>query len=210
MKKFYMIGKLIHVIITYVFKTFAYFRNKVYLVWISHHQNVELSGRLIIVGHPIIDIRQGCKLYIEDAVTLNSSNRGYHLNLLAPVKLLADRPGAEIRIGRNTRIHGSCIHAYQLVDIGNNCLIAANCQIFDGNGHDLSFPDVENRVNTKGSSKPIIIEDSVWIGTNSIVLPGVRIGRGSVISASSVVTDDIPTMVVAGGNPARVLKKYST
>jgi len=88
-------------------------------------------------------------------------------------------------------------------------LIAANCQIFDGNGHDISFPDVENRINSKGASKPIVIEDSVWVGANSIILPGVTIGRGSVISANSVVIKDIPPMVVAGGNPAKIIKDYS-
>ena len=88
-------------------------------------------------------------------------------------------------------------------------MIAANCQIFDGNGHDLSFPDVDNRINTRGTSKPVNIEDSVWIGANSIVLPGVTIGRGSVVSANSVVVKDVPPMVVVGGNPAKIIKTYS-
>jgi acetyltransferase-like isoleucine patch superfamily enzyme len=88
-------------------------------------------------------------------------------------------------------------------------LIAANCQIFDGNGHDISFPDVGNRINTTGASKPIVIEDNVWIGANSIILPGVTIGRGSVISANSVVTKDVPPMVIAGGNPAIIIKDCS-
>lgn len=125
------------------------------------------------------------------------------------MKIMADRTGAFITIGNNTRIHGSCIHAYNKISIGENCLIAANCQIIDGNGHDLSFPDVANRINTRGDAKKIIIEDNVWIGANCIILPGVRIGYGSVIAAGSVVVKDIPAMCVAGGNPAKIIKDYS-
>ena len=76
----------------------------------------------------------------------------------------------------------------------------------DGSGHDLSFHDVENRINTTGSTRPVVIEDCVWIGANSIVLPGVRIGKGSVVAAGSVVTQNIPAMVLAGGIPAKTLK----
>jgi acetyltransferase-like isoleucine patch superfamily enzyme len=175
---------------------------------ISLKTNVEVQGRLIIIGKPIVDISKDSKLIIGKEVTLNSRNRGYHINMHSPVKLFADRPGALIKIGNNTRIHGTCIHAYNSITIGKNCLIAANCQIIDGNGHELSFSDVDKRIHTQGGSKPVVIEDSVWLGANTIILPGVNIGRGSVISANSVVTKDIPPMALAGGNPAVVLKQY--
>jgi len=55
------------------------------------------------------------------------------------------------------------------------------------------------------SEKPVVIEDDVWIGCRSIILKGVRIGRGAVIAAGSVVTKDIPAGAIAGGVPARVL-----
>jgi acetyltransferase-like isoleucine patch superfamily enzyme len=181
---------------------------KLYVLWLSKRKNIEIKGKLVINGRPIIDIKKESNLYIGDGVSLNSENKGYHINMHSPVKLFADRPDAQIRIGDKTRIHGTCLHAYQSISIGNNCLIAANCQIMDGSGHSLSFPDVENRINTHGESRPIVIEDSVWIGANSIVLPGVTIGRGSVISANSVVTKNIPSMVIAGGNPAIVIKSY--
>lgn len=168
-----------------------------------------LSGSIRVSGVPIVDIRSGSKLFIGDGVTLNSRNRGYHINMHSPVKLFADREGAEIRIGSKTRIHGTCVHAYEKITIGNNCLNAANCQIMDGSGHDLSFPNTENRINTTGTTKPISIEDNVWIGANSIILPGVTIGKGSIISANSVVTKSIPPSVVAGGNPAVVIKDFS-
>jgi len=121
---------------------------------------------------------------------------------------MADRDGAIIKIGDNTRIHGSCIHARRNIQIGKNCLIAANSQIFDCSGHDLAFDNVEERINTTGPAKEIVINDNVWIGINTIILPGITIGRGSIIAAGSVVVKDIPPMCLAGGNPARVIKRY--
>ena len=180
-----------------------------YPTWISRKRGLFMEGKVILRGLPIIDITQGASISIGKNVMLNSRNRGYHINLHSPVKLFADRPGAEITIGENTRIHGTCIHAHRRISIGRGCLIAANSQIFDASGHELSFPQVENRIYTTGQAKPITIEDNVWIGANCLILPGVHIGRGSVIAAGSVVVKSVPPMVIAGGNPARVVRSYS-
>jgi len=169
-------------------------------------KGLHLNGKILFLGNPNIEIKNGAQIHIENGVTINSSNPGYQVNMHSPVKLFADKEGAIIRIGENTRIHGTCIHAYVSISIGRNCLIAANCQIIDCNGHELSFEDVDNRVNTHSGGRPVVIEDSVWIGANTIILPGVRIGRGSVIGAGSVVVSNIPPMVIAGGNPARIIK----
>ena len=57
------------------------------------------------------------------------------------------------------------------------------------------------------ADKKVIIEDNVWIGTRAIILPGVKIGKGSIIGAGSVVSRDIPSYSLAVGAPARVVKK---
>jgi acetyltransferase-like isoleucine patch superfamily enzyme len=165
-----------------------------------------IADSVVFKGKPIILISNGGMIQIGKGTLLNSSNTGYHINMHSPVKLFADREGAIIKIGERTRIHGTCIHAYRSVVVGDRCLIAANCQIMDCSGHELSFENVENRINTTSGGKPIVIEDCVWIGANTIVLPGVRIGRGSVIAAGSVVVKDVPPMVIAGGNPAKTIK----
>ena len=169
------------------------------------NKRIELGENVRFFCAPSIIIKDGGTLKIGDNVTINSDNHGYHVNMYKPCKLLIDRPGGNINIGKNTRIHGSCIHAYEEITIGENCLIAANCQIIDGNGHDLSLQNPENRIHTKGESNPIIIEDHVWIATNVVVLPGVKIGKGSVITANSVVHKNIPPGVIAGGNPIQVI-----
>jgi len=56
-------------------------------------------------------------------------------------------------------------------------------------------------------SKPIVIEDHVWIATNAVILPGVRLGRGAVVAAGAVVAKDVPPLGIVAGNPARLLDK---
>jgi len=167
------------------------------------NRNISTDGRVQIKSMPIVDIRTGARLAIGSNVTLNSNNRSYHVNLFAPVKLFARIPGANINIGDNTRIHGSCIHAQSSISIGRNCLIAGNCQIIDGSGHELA---PGSRLDVSLKAQPIVIEDDVWLGTGVIVLPGTTIGSGSVISAGSVVKGTVERDCLMMGNPAKVVK----
>jgi acetyltransferase-like isoleucine patch superfamily enzyme len=192
----------------FFFKILNKFIYMIFIAILRRRDNIKIGKNVKFYRLPVLNIHPDSTLIIRNNVTINSENSGYHLNMYAKCKILIDRPKAKIEIGENTRIHGSCLHAFQEISIGRNCLIAANCQIIDGNGHDLSFDNVENRINTKGTSKAIFIEDNVWIGTNVVVLPGVRIGNGSIISANSVVHKDIPPMVIAGGNPIEIIKKF--
>ena len=67
----------------------------------------------------------------------------------------------------------------------------------------------EQRAQGIGTSKPITLEDDVWIGANATVCGGVTIGKGSIIGAGSVVVKDIPSGVIAAGNPCRVIRKIT-
>lgn len=91
------------------------------------------------------------------------------------------------------------------VYIGNNVMIAPNVTITP-TGHPV---DPELRRPGNQFSIPVRIGNDVWIGSNAVILPGVTIGDNSVIGAGSVVTHDIPTNVVAVGNPCRVLREIS-
>ena len=181
---------------------------RLYTWWLSRQSGMVI-GTVTIVGLPLIHVCKGGRLVLEEKVRLWSRNTDYHVNLFAPVKLMVSRPSAVIKIGSNSRIYGSSINAYERVEIGRNCLIAANCQIMDANGHELSFSNLENRPFTKDKGKAVVIEDNVWLGTGVIILPGVRIGKGSIVGAGSVVARDIPPMCLAAGNPARVIRDYS-
>ena len=97
-----------------------------------------------------------------------------------------------------------------MIKIGNNVLIGSGCLITDTDSHPLKWDDRLRNDDSKTKSKPIIIEDNVFIGARSIILKGVTIGYGSVIGAGSVVTQSIPPNVVACGNPAKIIKKLNT
>jgi acetyltransferase-like isoleucine patch superfamily enzyme len=166
-------------------------------------------GKVMIMGSPQISVCAGGFLEIEDGVILRSSNRGYHVNLFAPVKLQVSYPGSKIRIGVRSRVYGSSLNAYNSIEIGQDCLIAGNCQIMDANGHYPHFDCLEKRAASKDKGRPVVLEDYVWLGTGCIVLPGVRIGRGSIVGAGSVVAQDIPPLCVAAGNPAKVVRRFN-
>ncbi|GFI38926.1 maltose O-acetyltransferase [Muribaculaceae bacterium] len=89
------------------------------------------------------------------------------------------------------------------VRIGDNCFIGPNVSIFTA-CHPL---DAASRDTGVEWAEPVTIGDSVWIGGNATILPGVTIGDNVVIGAGSVVTRNIPYGVVVGGNPARIIKK---
>ena len=76
-------------------------------------------------------------------------------------------------------------------------------------GLNHKYEDPSKAISEQGiSTMPINIENDVWIGANSVVLPGVQIGNHSVIGAGSIITKDIPPYSVAVGNPARIVKRY--
>jgi len=178
----------------------------VQLLHLKIHLRIKIGTGLRLKGLAIIEINSTSELILGQNVMINSSNRNYHINMHSPTKLMADGVNSKIEIGTNTRIHGTCIHAKGSITIGQNCLIAANCQIIDSNGHLLSMKDPSNRINTIDEFKEITIGNNVWIGANSIILPGVSIGDGSVIAAGSIVTKNIPANCIAGGNPAKLIQ----
>lgn len=111
------------------------------------------------------------------------------------------RKGARLVIGDNCRINGALLSVGHEIRIGNNCRIAPFVHILDGDFHDLLDREAEGR------SAPIVLEDDVWLTTRSMVLKGVRIGRGAVVAAGAIVTKDVPPYTVVAGVPARVIKK---
>ena len=91
------------------------------------------------------------------------------------------------------------------VVIGDNCQIAPNVAIYTA-GHPV-HPDTRNTLYEYGIG--VTIGDNVWIGGNTVILPGVHIGSNTVIGAGSVVTKDIPDWVIAAGNPCRVIRSIT-
>ncbi|MDN3585405.1 acyltransferase [Pedobacter aquatilis] len=94
------------------------------------------------------------------------------------------------------------------VTIGNEVMMAQNIVV---SGLNHGYENVEiSPAKQKVICKNISIEDDVWIGANSVITAGVTLGKHCVIGAGSVVTKDIPPFSIAVGNPAKVIKKYSS
>lgn len=87
--------------------------------------------------------------------------------------------------------------------IGENCVISQHITIITSN-HDIKKDVLINK--QPWEMKPVIIGDDVWIGANSIILPGISVGNGAVIGAGSVVTKDVPEDAIVVGNPAKIIK----
>ena len=111
--------------------------------------------------------------------------------------------GSHIEVGENfIANYNLTILDVARVKIGRNVMIAPNVSIYTA-GHPL-HPDSRNSGYEYGI--PITIGDNVWIGGNSVILPGVTIGNNAVIAAGAVVNCDVPDNCLYGGVPARKLK----
>lgn len=134
-------------------------------------------------------------------------------------KLLAETPekfyieppflcgfGYNIKIGNNFYANHNCVILDNAsVSFGDNVFIAPDCGFYTA-GHPF---DIEQRNSGLEYAFPIQIGNNVWIGGHTVVLPGVTIGDGTVIGAGSVVTKNIPSGVLAAGNPCRVIRKLT-
>lgn len=120
-----------------------------------------------------------------------------------------------LQIGKNVQIN-DYVHISALVNvtIGDNVLIASKVFISDLNHGSYGTDDIHDSPNTppnerKLYAKPVIIEDNVWLGEFVTVLPGVVIGRGTIVGANSVVSKSLPPYVIAVGTPAKPVKVYN-
>lgn len=109
-----------------------------------------------------------------------------------------------LRIGDNSGVGLRC-ELNGPVTIGNDVMMGPETIVYTQNH---KFSDTERPMRLQGfePTEDVVIEDDVWIGRRVMIMPGVRIGKGSVIAAGAVVTKDVPPYSVAGGVPAKILK----
>ncbi|MFJ5758689.1 sugar O-acetyltransferase [Neobacillus sp. NPDC093182] len=111
--------------------------------------------------------------------------------------------GYNIHVGENFYANFDCVFLDVCeIRIGDNCFIAPGVHIYTAT-HPL---DPNERISGKEYGKPVTIGHNVWIGGRAVINPGVNIGNNVVIASGAVVTKDVPDNVVAGGNPAKIIK----
>lgn len=174
----------------------------------NYEKPIRLRGKLMIRLYEGVKIKFGSNVLIFS---------GDNLNPLAPNirGSIFMTHNSILEIGDNTGLSCPHIRVKEVVRIGKNVNVGADCIIMDTDCHSMDFLDRRNRRRQSNGfsfdycnakSAPIVIEDDVLIGARSIILKGVTIGARSVIGAGSVVTKSIPADCIAAGNPCKVIK----
>lgn len=157
-------------------------------------------------GLPFIHISRQANVEIGNNFTLSNSIFNAASGIKGRCKIEV-RNAATLLIGSNVGISLTTIECHERIVIGNNVKIGFGCHIMDTDFHSL---DAQIRTSDKDlvSAKkcPIEICDNVFVGANSMILKGVKVGENAIIGAGSIVSNDIPANVLAAGNPCKVIR----
>jgi acetyltransferase-like isoleucine patch superfamily enzyme len=157
-------------------------RAKVYL------RHADLGVGVRSIGKPHVVVDRGTLILGDDCVIRS---------IVARTELYVG-PGATMVLGRKVHVNSGCsFSAVARVEIGDRVEIAPHVTIQDN-----AFHDLYDRARLP-ESKPVVVEDDVWLAANCTLLPGVRVGRGAVVGAHAVVTRDVEPFSVVAGVPAQ-------
>jgi acetyltransferase-like isoleucine patch superfamily enzyme len=188
---------------------------------LEHLERMQPSSAREQQSRAVAQVGDGTRLF-DVARLVNEYDRshlqiGERCHVMGEILLL--RPEARFRMGNFCSVGADTrIWVQSGVTIGNYVLIAHRVDIIDNNSHSLHWRDRREDAHdvfergrkldsSKVSSAEIVIEDDVWVGARSTILKGVRLGRGSVVAASSVVTHSVEPFTLVAGNPARVIRR---
>jgi acetyltransferase-like isoleucine patch superfamily enzyme len=118
-------------------------------------------------------------------------------------------PHKHIVLGDSVGIGPRCVINTD-VEIGNHVMLAAHVGLISKDAHTFGEPGVSMFESVRGDQFKIVIEDDVWLGFGSIVLSGVRIGRGSIVGAGAIVTKDVPPYSIVLGKAGQIAGKRFT
>lgn len=189
------IMKSIQYTLKYRRKFYVYRKNK---TKIYSHGKVQGKG-MIIVGRPYTDcnigggtflIRNNAELEVEECLASGANCQ------------ICIEEGAKLKVGNAFLNRDTKIYCSKEITMGKHVAISEGVIIRDSDVHDIIKEGIKQE-----NTKPIHIQDNVWIGMGAIILKGVTIGEGSVIGAASVVTRNVPPKSLVVGNPAKIIKE---
>lgn len=160
----------------------------------------------------LIHLGRGC--YIDENVYIHACPNGVEIGAntfvmhgaVLHVYNFRNLPNSGIKIGRDSLIgEYTIIRGQGGVRIGDRVYTSPMTQLIAVNHvfEDPHRPFIEQGITAQG----IIVEDDVWLGANAVITDGVRIGKGAVVAAGAVVTQDVPPHTIVGGVPARVIRE---
>lgn len=177
-------------------------------LFIDVRANLEITGRFRYGVGCVIS--EGANIIVPEAATFVLGEHCY-VGRYAEIG-----PGACISIGSDTSIQDRCILVGD-VTVGRHCLVSLNVLISSGRHYfdlrptwlirDQDRLAASDRELAAQHSRPVRVDDDCWLGMNSVIMPGVTVGKGAVIGAGSIVTRDVPPYTVVAGSPAREIKK---
>lgn len=173
--------------------------------WLFRRNGIPWGKGWRLYGAPIVLKHRHSRMEFGEGLQLRSNRRSNPLAPNHPVVLCTWQAGAELRVGAHFAMTGGVICAARQIVIGDWVTVGANTTIVDTDFHPLQ-PEHRRLQPQEAAVAPVVIEDEAFIGMNCLILKGVRLGRGCVIGAGSVVTRDVPPGAVAAGNPAQVIR----
>ena len=177
-------------------------RCKAALFGIDCGSGVRAAGTVLLARWPKSSIHIGA------GVSLVSCPRRATAAVVMPVRLKTLGPEAAIVLEQGVELSGTSIAARsKTIRVGAHTIIAPGCVLVDSDFHAPWPPEQRHIAPGYERDAGIDIGDHVWIGMHCCILKGVRIGRGSVVAAGSVVVRDVPANCLAAGVPARVVRE---
>jgi len=146
------------------------------------------------------------QIHNEGSISLGSnvSLRSYPGGTSYACGLRTYYPEARIEVGSHVNMNGALIHCNQSVVVGSHCMLGPGVILCDNDSHPAVL-SVEGR-KKRPPEAPIRLGSNVWLGMRTIVLKGVTIGDNTIVAAGSVVTQDLPPNILAGGVPAKRIR----
>lgn len=173
------------------------------LYWQAH--GLKWGNNWHFAGTPLIRKAPGSHITAGPRLVLTSRSSSSSLGVNHPVVFTTHTPESFIRIGSDVGMSGTTLCSRIGISIGDRVLFGSNVMLIDSDEHPLE-PDNRRYSNDGIEAAPIVIEDDTFLGTGAIILKGVTIGRGSIVGAACVVTQNVPPYSVVAGNPSKVVK----
>lgn len=162
------------------------------------------DGTPTAYGWPVMSCVRGAQVHVGPRLTLVSHSVFSEPGVGHACVIRALCTGATIEIGADVGMSGASVCCAESIVIGNRVMLGADSVVTDTDFHTVH--SVPRRYSREGiATSAVIVEDDVFVGMRAIILKGVRIGRGAVVGANSVVTHDVPEYAIVAGSPARVV-----
>ncbi|CAK6476280.1 2,3,4,5-tetrahydropyridine-2,6-dicarboxylate N-acetyltransferase [Peribacillus frigoritolerans] len=155
---------------------------KFYFIKLFHFKGFSFTLLNLISPFTELEIGKNAKMHFGKMIRVRSGSK------------LRVRKGAEMQIGRNTFLNHGCIFtAHERISIGENVQFGPNVLIYD---HDHDYKQKHGLKDLLYKTTPVKIGDNVWIGANTVILRGTKIGNNCVVGAGSIIKGDYPDNMV--------------